>query len=626
MCGINGFYNYSNVNIPDPKQLISGMNLKIQHRGPDDTGVWINNENHIYFGHQRLSIIDLSTKGHQPMKSTTGNVIIFNGEIYNYRELKKEFVDYKFDSNSDTEVLLKLYDHYGQDCINFLNGMFAFGIWDNGKSELFLARDRIGIKPLYYTTQNGIFVFSSEIKSILSLPWVKTEVNETELYHFLTYNKTTPPNTLFKGIFKFHPGYKMLVNKHGIQSYEPYWEIDYSICEQMDEKDYINQISIELNKSVSYRMVSDVPVGAFLSGGVDSSGVVAYMRENTDAPIHTFSIGFKDSPDYDELQYAREISNIFKTNHKEIIVSPSDIREFLPEIVNIFDDPLADATSIPIYFISKLAKENGIKVILTGDGPDELFCGYNRWLKYYNNEIYFNSYKSLPKFIKSGLSRISNYINSNSHINDLLYRGTENYEYFWGGAGGIKESVKGEILSVEFSEKMKKINSHNILEHLKENKLKNNNYNDIKLIDWMCYIGLAHIIPNYYLYRADRLGMANSIELRVPFLDHNFVNLAMSIPGKLKIKNGEPKYILKKALEQQLPKQTLYRKKMGFCVPLNEWSGEIMNNYIKNNLGMFCKNTGYFNPIGLNKQILRNNTFGKWNLYYLMNWFNKWIF
>ena len=317
MCGINGFYNFSGVTINDGGGLISSMNSCIRHRGPDDSGSW-NDREKLFFGHLRLSIIDLSPSGHQPMVSQNGNVIVFNGEIYNYREIKERFFkDKRFKSSSDTEVLLMLYERFGEDCLQYLNGMFAFAIWNPAKEELFLARDRSGKKPLYYTIQNGMFAFSSEVKALLTLPWIKRQLDETALYHFLTYGYLPPPLTMFKDIFKFHPAHKMMVNSSGIKNYKDYWEVSYSDFSHSSEEELQQVVYDGLKQSVDHRMVSDVPVGAFLSGGVDSSAIVAMMSQNRTAPVKTYSIGFHDQPDFDELKYAEQIATQFGTEHFE---------------------------------------------------------------------------------------------------------------------------------------------------------------------------------------------------------------------------------------------------------------------------------------------------------------------
>ncbi len=633
MCGINGFYNYSKVTISEGYPLLNKMNELINHRGPDDSGVWSDSQQIVFLGHQRLSILDLSTKGHQPMVSEKGSVIVYNGEIYNFQNLRKRLVDRLFFSRTDTEVLLYLYEKYGHKCLDLLNGMFAFAIWDDSKKELFLARDRVGIKPIYYTTNNGIFVFSSEIKSILTLPWMKAEFDKSSLYDFLTFSRLSPPNTMFKNIYKFHPGYYMIVGEYGIKTYKPYWEISYLNLDSFGEKDLADLIFFELENSVKKRLVSDVPVGVFLSGGVDSSSIVATASKFSSKPIKTFSIGFENSPEYDERLYASEISKYFSTEHSEKVVTPRDLVDFLPNVVEIFDEPLADETSIPIYFLSSMAREHGIPVILTGDGADEIFLGYRNLLRYVRLNPYYNSLSRLPRILPYSIAKLSKLFNINSSIYEMLIRMSKRQDFFWGGARGFKESIKRSFLSEKFLREIENNCSYNqILNFRQQFDLVNRTNKKLTYIDWLCYYGIKSPVPNRYLLRADRLGMANSVELRVPFLDHHFVNVALSVPSEWKIKNGEPKYILKKSLEQILPKKILYRKKQGFCVPLQKWACDAIVEYIDKSLKQFCFETEFFNEEAVRGEIsrIRNGKVDKvsslWIIFFLMGWFKKWIF
>ena len=378
-------------------------------------------------------------------------------------------------------------------------------------------------------------------------------------------------------------------------------------------------------------MVSDVPVGSFLSGGVDSSSITAIMSKQSSYPVKTFSIGFKNAPTYDELDYARKISKQFGTIHFEKIVTPQEIKDFLPKIVDIFDEPLADATTIPIYFLSKLARENGTHVILTGDGADEIFCGYRRFMRYAQLYPLYRLLYKLPTIIKFAIADIYRRIDHSSPIYDILNKGAKG-QFFLGGSPGFKESTKHRFLTPGFLRRIGNVDSYDQIlfyRQLYESLLENGREN--KYIDWLCFMGLKSAIPNRYLYRADHLSMAHSVELRVPFLDHTFVNLALSIPGKWKIRNGEPKYILKKSLEQILPNEILYRKKQGFCVPLREWIEGYLLDYINENLQSFCKEIDIFNENGLRYQIEqvkagnKNYTFSLWNIYFLMSWFKRWI-
>ena len=632
MCGISGFFNFSGLSLSGIDELILKMSDALKHRGADDEGIWYDQSCGIALGHRRLSIIDLSPRGHQPMISHKGTVIVYNGEIYNHIDLRKNLQDQQFTSESDTETLIYLYEKYQERCLHKINGMFTFAVWDDKKKQLFLARDRIGIKPLYYTTLGGVFSFASEIKALLQLPWVNAVLDEKALYDFLTFNKLSPPQTLFKDIHKMHPGYLMTVNQRGIHTYEKYWEPRYSDLDDADEDEVQEFILTEFEKSVSRRLLADVPLGAFLSGGVDSSAVVAMMRKHSQGSIRTFSIGFAGAPDYDELVYARKISKKFNTDHIERTVTPQDIIDFLPKIVEIFDEPLADATSIPIYFISQLARENDTKVVLTGDGSDELFLGYRNWMRYTRLYPHFRRFSKLPKKLQLAVTKIYDLVGKDNAKKEIFNRSLLNQEFFWGGAGGFKESAKREFLSPDF---IHRLQGHTSYDRVREfRKMFDNIPRNGRIFsdaDWMSYVGVMDIIPNYYLYRADRLGMANSIELRVPFLDHEFVNLALSIPGVMKQQYDVPKYILKKSFEKILDKETLYRKKQGFCVPLHEWANEIMVAYLMRHSKKFCNDTGIFKNDSLQALVENyraagnNSVFMLWNLYFLISWFKKWF-
>ena len=392
------------------------------------------------------------------------------------------------------------------------------------------------------------------------------------------------------------------------------------------------QLLEELKASVKRRLLSDVEVGAFLSGGVDSSAIVALMRAFHEGPIKTYSIGFKDAPTYDELSSARYVANLFKTDHYETVLGPEDIREFLPKVVDIFDEPLADATSIPIYFLSKQASEHGAKVILTGDGADELFCGYRAWARYARLYPYYRMYNHVPPPIKKLVAGVYGSINQTAPGYEILQRAAHGQEFFWGGARGFKESTKRRFLSPPYRRKVQAMSSYAPMQSFKKefDALYKSGRRKTD-IDWMCFLGVKNIIPNFYMYRADRLGMSQSIELRVPFLDHNLVNYALSIPGHCKVSDKEPKYILKSALEKVLPRDVLYRKKKGFCVPLREWAGDIMLGYLDQNLASFCRSNGLFSEPALKAQLElakkgnTNVTATLWNMYFLMTWMKRWF-
>ncbi|MDB4225166.1 asparagine synthase (glutamine-hydrolyzing) [Flavobacteriaceae bacterium] len=632
MCGINGIYKLSS-NQVNLKDEITKMNSQLAHRGPDDNGFWIDDSNRLALGQTRLSILDLSSAGHQPMHDNIGkNTIIFNGEVYNFKLLNKKFLNNEvFISHSDTETLLKLYRKFGLDMLQHLNGMFAFAIWDASKEELILARDRSGKKPLYFTEINGNFSFSSELKALFKLPWIKKEIDNKVLYDFLTYNTVATPHTMFKGISKFKPGHYMVVTKEGIKAYESFNDLKHRDLNFSSEKELEDLVYSKLEESVKLRMISDVPVGAFLSGGVDSSAIVALMRDHTPNEIKTFTIGFENQPNYNELQYAEKISKRYDTNHFVKTVTPNDLLDFIPKITDIYDEPQADTTAIPIYFISQLAKEENIKVVLNGDGPDELFSGYTNYERYVKTHQYFNFANKAPKFIKGIANNLVNKIQPGSPLSEMTNRLYNNQDFYWPGAGGMKESTKQNIISSHFKNSTNGHSSYNYVNQLKHDYNQFLDGHKFDYTNWLCYSGYRQAVTERFLYRADRLGMAHSIESRSPFLNHEMVQLALSIPSKYKIKNGVNKYILKKSLERILPNEILYRKKMGFNLPIREWAKETIYNGVKDNIVQFNKETNIFNLEEVNTQLRLlkegndqyTNTI--WSIYFLINWYKKWF-
>ncbi len=633
MCGINGIFYMNGNSLASSKELVRAMNTSIAHRGPDDEGIWSSMDDRLFLGHRRLSIIDLTASGHQPMIDEIGNAIVFNGEIYNYKELRDELSKgIHFKTGSDTEVILELYKQHGHAALKQLNGMFAFAFWNQHNETLFLARDRAGKKPLYYTLHDGKFAFSSEIKALLTLPWIKGVPDQEALYHFLTYNQLPAPLTMFEGIHKLDAGECMTLHKGHIKI-ESYWNIEPHSFESKSEKEISDELYQQLEKAVNYRMVADVPVGAFLSGGVDSSAVVALMRAQSSATIKTFAVGFDGQSNYDEKIYADQVSKMFNTEHFEKNIKPEDIANSLPLIIDSFDEPMADATCIPIYFISQLAREKGAIVVQTGDGADELFSGYRSWMKYQKIYPWYHIYNKFPALVKKGMASIVNETNDEaSAIREIFSRAARGQELFWGGAKAFKESTKRSFLTAPYLANIGDINSYSIIQKYKSDfiqlKAKHPWLTDT---DWMCYLGLKFQIPSKYLYRMDKLGMANSIEIRNPFLDYNMINTAFSIHSNYKTKNKEPKYILKKSLERILPPEILYRKKMGFCVPLQDWAGEIMLDYTEQNLKSFTRNIELFSEAGLHAQIQAIRKGNKaytnqlWTIYFLMAWFKKWM-
>lgn len=634
MCGINGIFVPPGQASEGLATLISNMNDKIAHRGPDGDGVWVNESATLGLGHRRLSIIELSNLGHQPMHLPNGTTIVFNGEIYNYRELKAELSTYPFKSDSDTELILALYALKGERCLDDLIGMFAFAIWDPKKKGVFVARDRIGKKPFYYSQHGSRFAFSSELRSILSLPWVTPKIGHEAFYNFLTFGFVPPPSTMFEGIQKLECGHCMWIGQDGPTAPQPYWHPT-QIDMPSDEASIIKQLNEKFERSMDLRMVSDVPVGVFLSGGVDSTAVATHMRHRTDNDITSFSISFADQPDYDEADDARATAQRLGLDHHERVIGPQDMRDMLGKIANVLDEPLADPTCIPLYFLSQMASTQKTKVILTGDGPDELLLGYRNWQSYIKAYPHFRRYSALPKCVKKlGLIAAKSPFIS-TRFEELLSRAHNNQEFFWGKAPSFKESEKGALLSENFRRESQNWDAHNVIAAHRRSydKAYRDAATDHNSADanWMAYIGLRFNIPNFYMLRADRLGMQHGVELRAPFLDHDFANFALSIPSSFKIEGGEPKSILKKALAGTVPDSVLYRRKKGFCVPLREWGADLMVNSILDQLDGFCREFDFLSKDAITQQVnaLKNGdssaTNNVWTLFFIIEWANQWI-
>lgn len=631
MCGINGIVSLDGRTIESGLTQVGRMNKRLHHRGPDAEGTWQHPSKKVCFGQTRLSIIDLSESGNQPMTDEGGNCITFNGEIYNFKRLKTQHLpNERFQSSSDTEVILKMYRKYGVEMLRYLEGMFAFALWDEEKQQVFIARDRSGKKPFYHAQHNGKFYFASEVKALLEIDGIAPKLDERAFYDFLTFNVLPSPMTMFKGIQKLDAGESLILDLSGRIKSEHYWSVQYQNLTSQSEKELSDMVYAALEESVKDRLVSDVPVGAFLSGGVDSSAVVALMRKFNNEEIKTYSIGFEGQPGYDELKYAKGISEIYGTTHFEKTVTKKDLIEFLPKVVEVFDEPLSDTTAIPIYFLSQLARENNTKVVMTGDGADEIFAGYRNFMAYDKRYPKYNALLKTPRLFRKAVAASYGIIDKSSPVYEILNRAEKGQELAWIGASGFKESTKDQILSEDFKSRSSQYNSYEVVERFQQEFAEKNRGNALDHIDWMCYMGYRFADADRYLFRADRLGMAHSIETRSPFMDYHLVNLALSIPSRFKIKNGEPKYILKKALERLLSEDVLYRKKQGFNVPIREWASEILTDYVSDSAHSFSQRNGLFNAHEILRQAkaLRdgnaNYTNNVWTIYFLMSWMNHW--
>jgi len=576
MCGIAGIFNYSQSPNLISDSILKRMTSVIAHRGPDDEGIYISPDRMLGFGFRRLAIIDLSPAGHQPMSTPDNSLwIVFNGEIYNHLELRKtlEAKGYRYRSKTDTETILYAYQEYGLDCIEKFYGMFAIAIWDSRKKELVLIRDRIGVKPLYYTFSNGALLFGSEIKSILEHPSLSRTLNTQALYDYLTFYATPPNETMFKGIYKLEAGHYAVINRNGEMRKTEWWDLNHRTESFPKEKFLSEAFCVEnlrrlLRDSIKLRMMSDVPFGVMLSGGIDSSLNVALMSELMTRPVETFSVGFKDLEKYNELGYARQIATEFKTNHHEILLTEQDAIDFLPEMVWHQDEPNADPVCVPLYFVSKLCRKSGTIVAQVGEGSDEEFSGYTQYLR----ELWFQKYYDslLPESLKALFYQVLRRVQPLSLLSDYARRSLYQEPTFYSGAVSFTEEQKAELCTTPFLH-----DSHSSARiskaYFKRFESLSTPSESADVLRKMIYAEFKNRLPELLLMRVDKMSMAVSIEARVPFLDHRLVEFAIQIPESLKLKHGIPKYILKKAAEGIIPNNIIYRRKQGFAAPAIEW-------------------------------------------------------
>src|SRR3989344_6711186 len=592
MCGISGF------NFED-KDLIKKMCDSLETRGPDDAGYYT--DKFVSLGHRRLSIIDLSKKGKQPIFNEDKTIcVVFNGEIYNYLDIKDELEKrgHTFSTNTDTEVIVHAYEEYKEDCVKLFRGMFAFCLYARIEKKLFIARDRTGKKPLYYTDNVDRFIFASELKAILSDDEFKKEIDLESLHHYLTYGYVPTPLTILKGIKKLPPGHYLIYKDKEI-TINKYWDVIFNEI-RSDENYYASRLFEILKDSVKARLISDVPLGALLSGGIDSSVVVALMSKLTD-DVKTFSIGFSEK-DFDELKYSKIVSEKFNTIHKEFNVNVNLIKD-IPKIVYQLDEPFVDPSALPTYYVCNLARKH-VKVVLSGDGGDELFAGYTRYNEWDQDKV-IKYYKVVPSFLRNSLSKVSNsfyektenpFFRKAKKIGDLSNLKKE--ERWVSKLNLFNEEEKNEL----YKNKPDVPNSFSVLNyHFK-------NCNSKVFLNKMLYADMKTFLLDDGLVKVDRMSMLNSLEVRNPFLDTYVIDLASGIPAYLKIKNGMNKYILKKAFSDLLPKEILERGKQGFDVPIKHWIKDELRDLINAELINDIKHRNFFNSNYVKKIIEEHNS------------------
>jgi asparagine synthase (glutamine-hydrolysing) len=600
MCGIVGSLHPLKSS-SDP-EVVARMRDRMTHRGPDGVGVWTSTDRHCTFGHLRLSIIDLSAAAAQPMSNCAGTVTLtFNGEIYNHAELRKELqalgkYQWKTD-HSDTEVLLHAYEEWGVDCVNRFYGMFAVGIYDArdpGRPALHLIRDRVGIKPVYFTrTHAGEWLFASEIRALVAHPDVTPEMDRTAFWHYLTFIVAPAPLTMFRGIFKLPAGHVLTIDHRGEATARQYWDSRPDRASTLTEADIsepeaVAELTRLLKQSIARRMVSDVPFGVLLSGGVDSSMNVALMSELMSRPVTTFTIGYEGQENYNEFQYARRVSRRYRTDHHETLINRQEMQKFLPLLVRLQDEPIADNVCIPLYFLSKLVKSTGTTVVQVGEGADEHLLGY-WWCEHYRR-LYESVYQPARER-QSWWRRAAAAVRQpraalSTEALEVQDRARRGEELFWGGAvcwwgerrrrltpdrSPFAQSIDCPVPGL-LPDSHRLLDSHAVVSHYLGGLT--GHLVEPEVLQKMPYMEMKLRLAEHLLMRVDKLTMAHSIEARVPFLDHDVVEFATKLPPSYKLAEATGKKILKKAAEPYLDHDMIYRQKQGFGAPMEEWFRE----------------------------------------------------
>ena len=593
MCGITGIFDTKAKRQID-RDLLTRMNDSQYHRGPDQDGIHI--EEGVGLGHRRLSIIDLSS-GKQPLYNEDNSVVVvYNGEIYNFKALAEELqaAGHTFRTRCDTEVIVHAWEQWGSACVERFRGMFAFAIWDQNKNTLFLARDRLGIKPFYYSLlDDGYLIFASELKALMCHPKLGREIEPRAVEDYFTYGYVPEPKTIFKNTFKLSPGHTLTIRRgEQIPPQKQYWDVPFQLGESIDEQEACEELLVRLKEAVDIRLVSEVPLGAFLSGGVDSSAVVAMMADLNESAVNTCSISC-GAPKFNESSYAQQIAGQYETNHRIEQVDPDDF-DLVAKLGDLYDEPYADSSAMPTYRLCELARKN-VTVALSGDGGDENFAGYRR----YRWHTYEESLRSkLPLSIRKPVFGALGYMYPKADWAPRVFRAKTTFESmardttqaYMHGISLFSERQRQSLFTSSFKNELQGYNAVEVLRHHANNSPTDHPLSLIQYIDFKTYL------VGDILTKVDRASMAHSLEVRVPLLDHKFVEWISSLSPKMKLKGTEGKYIFKKSLEPHLSNDILYRKKMGFGVPLGSWFRGPLKQRVQNAvLGEKLAQTNMFN-------------------------------
>ncbi len=633
MCGIAGALAFAGSRFEVTEPYLVAMRDVMAHRGPDGTGVWVAPDCRAGLAHRRLSIIDLSESANQPMPNEDGSVqVVFNGEIYNHAEIRRELESrgghrWRTD-HSDTEVIVHAFEEWGIECVHRFRGMFAIGIWDGRSRELWLVRDRIGVKPLYWSVHHGRLAFASEIKALLQDPEQPRAVDEEALFHYLSFLTTPAPMTLFAGISKLPNATWMRVREDGSTEQRRYWDPAERAedLSGVSESEVAERLLEELRTSVRLRKVADVPVGVFLSGGIDSSTNAALFSEGEGGPVKTFSIGYEgEYASYqNELHYARLMAGRVGAEHHELLLTPHDLIDFLPRMVWLQDEPIADPVCVPVYYVSKLARDNGVIVCQVGEGSDELFYGYPWWKTRLDLQRWHDTVP-VPRFVKRAMLAGLRAVGKDRGLPyEFLSRSARGERIFWGGAEAFTDTMKHRLLSPRLRKRFAGRTSWEAVEPIWE-RYRSSAAQPSRL-GWMSYMDLSLRLPELLLMRVDKMSMGVSLEGRVPFLDHKFVEFAMGIPERMKVGDGrEFKRILKRAVCGLIPDELIDRPKQGFGVPVYEWMFAELGDRARQELTEFCDETDYLDKAEVMRLFESGYQSEAWYLLNLALWWKRFV-
>jgi asparagine synthase (glutamine-hydrolysing) len=625
MCGIVGIFDRSGESPPRCADILARMTRTLVHRGPDDEGYRIDGP--VGLGFRRLSIIDLAG-GHQPLSNEDGTVwVAFNGEIYNYQDVthQLEAKGHVFRTRSDTECIVHAYETWGPDCVQHFRGMFAFAVWDGRHQRLFLARDRLGKKPLFYATVGTTLIFGSEIKALLEYPELDRTLDVEALSDYVSLLYVPAPKTIFRQVRKLPPGHYLVAAREGIQV-RRYWDVSFRVAEDMPQ-DPTERLRELLDEAVHIRLRSDVPLGAFLSGGLDSSAVVGVMSKELAKPVVTSSIGFPDDA-FNELDYAREVAEYFRTNHHEHMVTPNAL-EVLERLVWHYDEPFGDSSAVPTYYVSKLARTH-VTVALSGDGGDESFAGYRR----YYFDVRENTVRDLvPAALRQPVFGLLGALYPKADYLPQVFRGKAfisnvartPWEAYLHSVSGVNESDKARLLSGDLQAALGGYRTASLFEELYHAADGPDSLARIQYIDFKTYL------PDDILAKVDRASMAVSLEVRCPLLDHRLVEFVAALPSRLKLRGTHTKLIFRDALRGLVPETVLKRPKMGFAVPISSWLRGPLRPLVDEYILKGSKQHGCFNSqvveglVREHRLGVRNRTTELWGLLIFNMWYERFV-